>query len=223
MDPFNIIQQDINSELERARQKLETRDDMINDKRGINVEIFNSLGAEVSNILIKVRETIVDVDLVIQKTSENPSRFMISPAEIQNRIQFSKTTKTTINMFDSKLKTQNKHNFNQFTQANQSFDPTNFDSYGGNHVQAQEEHMDALEQLGTSVEMALHLGKEINSELKDQQQMLVSLEGNIDSVSDAMKKVTDQIKNIIENEGKTPTYLVAVLSIIFIVLLFFLI
>ena len=64
------------------------------------------------------------------------------------------------------------------------------------------------------------LARQISNELDDQKQIIIELDEGIDSASDAMKSVTDQIKKVIENEGKLPTGIAFVLALILIILLF---
>ena len=66
----------------------------------------------------------------------------------------------------------------------------------------------------------MQLSKMIKNEIEEQNQLILDLDENIDNAHTAMRKVTDQITQLIDNEGKTPTYLVAVLSLVLILMLF---
>ena len=69
----------------------------------------------------------------------------------------------------------------------------------------------------------MQIGSQIKDELESQKLLIEDLDQGVQNATEAMKKVTDQIKDIINSEGKTPTMLVAILSVVFIILLFFVI
>ena len=52
MDPFYLIKQEILTDAEHADELLETRSDMINDHRGVNIEAFKKLGVQISNEIL---------------------------------------------------------------------------------------------------------------------------------------------------------------------------
>ena len=218
--------QELNSDMDMVSNKLDTRDDMIGDQRGINVNIFENLGHEIESLLNKVHAGMRDVDSVLEKVQQDRQKFQVSDLELQNRLNFSKKTKDQIAMCEKRLSEQNKHkfmnSFNQNLDGNNNFN----DSYGqngGQSAQMYEENQEVIDSIADNVTAGLLIGRTINKELEDQQRLLATLDDGVDNAADAMKKVTDQIKDIIESEGKTPTMVVAILSIAFIVLLFFVI
>ena len=81
----------------------------------------------------------------------------------------------------------------------------------------QEEQIDLI---GDQVKMQKQIGLQIIDTIRDEGQQLLEFEHDITTANDAMTAVTKQIVTLIENEGKTPTYLVAILSVILVLMLF---
>ena len=228
MDPFILIVQELNTDLDSVRNKLDTREDMIHDPRGINMNIFENLGKEIEQLLTKIKSSMIDVDSVIDKLQTNGQEFQLPEIELQNRINFSQTMKEEIKKLENQL-IQQKNNQNlqkrvNFADRTSNFGSTQSDDNEGNQsMQLYEENQDIIDSISDNVTAGLIMSRTINKELEDHQKLLADLDGDVDNATEAMKKVTDQIKEIIESEGTTPTCVVALLSIAFIVLLFFVI
>ncbi|EAY17054.1 hypothetical protein TVAG_297330 [Trichomonas vaginalis G3] len=225
IDPFIVAQQDVISDMEKINTLLSTRNDMIHDSRGINVDIFNNLGVQSQNLIQNVKENLSDLDGAFQQILKNPSRFDISESELTNRKNFLASYNQKLAQFENQLNEQNSHQFPQYMSNIQGY--PSYDSEknpkGDQQSQLYQEHSEQIDAIADNVTAGLLLGRTINAELADQEQLISALDDDVTNASEAMQKVTKEIKALIEAEGKTPTCLVCILSVIFIVLLFFVI
>lgn len=226
MDPYIVIQQEVINEVAETKNLIETRDDMLNDTRGINLIVFKDLGYKTSLHIKNVISLINDINETIKKIQQNPERFNISSEELSNRINWIQKITQEINQLSEKLEVQSNDKRVIFVPAKIQDDreDTVFlpirESNQATMYETQEEQIDQIEE---TVKMQKNLAKEISSELDDQQEILLNLDNGIDDVNMAMKSVTNQIKRLIDEEGKTPVMLICILSIVLVVLIFFLI
>lgn len=222
MDPYYLIQQEVLTGMEHLREILETREDMINDSRGINLEVFKTLGMQLSNEVTNVGNLVHDIEDSVEQIKANPSQFQISESELANREKFIADALSSLSDIDTKAKTQSTNQKITFHGSNTNYN----EKENGNRSQFQRDQMieqreEQLNMIEETVEMQLTYAREIDNELADQQEVLLALDENIDSAAEAIKDVTARIKQLIENEGKIPTMLVCILSIILVILLFF--
>ena len=224
MDPFYLIKQEILTDAEHADELLETRSDMINDHRGVNIEAFKKLGVQISNEILSMQQILKDIEESIEHVKENPDDFQIEQNEIESRENFCSEMKSKISEIEQKLKDQSNNQKVIFHQSN--FNDNNIHD-NKSHISQNnqeslmlEDHAEQLNNIQESVNIQLQLAKEINNEFDDQRELIIELDDNITSAEDAMKNVTNQIKGIIEKEGKVPTGLAFALSIVLILLIF---
>lgn len=224
IDPFILAQQDSLSDMNKVQNLLETRDDMIRDTRGVNVDIFHNLGVQISNYLQKLKTNYTDMEAAMKQVTNNPGNFDISNTELNNRFNFLTNMGKKLKEYDDTLKKQNSHQFPQYLPNTQGF-PTIDDNerLGDQQSQLYQEHAEQIDAIADNVTAGLLLGRAINAELADQEHIIAALGDDVENASDAMKRVTNQINALMEAEGKTPTCLVFILSIVFIILLFFVI
>ena len=224
MDPFYLIKQEILTDAEHADELLETRSDMINDHRGVNIEAFKKLGVQISNEILSMQQILKDIEESIEHVKENPDDFQIEQNEIESRENFCSEMKSKISEIEQKLKDQSNNQKVIFHQSN--FNDNNIHD-NKSHISQNnqeslmlEDHAEQLNNIQESVNIQLQLAKEINNEFDDQRELIIELDDNITNAEDAMKNVTNQIKGIIEKEGKVPTGLAFALSIVLILLIF---
>lgn len=229
MDPFYLIKQEITTDVEHIQELTDTRNDMIHDPRGINLDVFKNLGIQANNEIISVNSLIKDTEESIEHVKANPSNFpQVSEIELQNREKFCQEIKEEIKKYEETIKEQSTR-VNQSAQyikqissvASNGFE--NIDGPSNNNNQELtflEQHDEQINQIDEMAKTQYQLARQISNELDDQKQIILELDEGIDSASDAMKSVTNQIKQIIENEGKLPTGIALVLAIILIILLF---
>lgn len=220
MDPYYLIQQEVLTGMDRLREILETREDMINDPRGINMDVFKTLGFQLSNDTSNVENLLRDIEDSLAQIKTNPEQFQITESELASREKFVNQTNKELADISERAKNQSLNHKITFSlpTPSPSEAPTRSSGQQSQMLEHREEQLNMIEE---TVAMQLSFAREIDNELADQQQVLLSLGDNIDNASEAMKNVTAQIKRLIENEGKVPTMLVIILSITLIILLFF--
>lgn len=206
--------------MDRLREILETREDMINDPRGINMDVFKTLGFQLSNDTSNVENLLRDIEDSLAQIKTNPEQFQITESELASREKFVNQTNKELADISERAKNQSLNHKITFSlpTPSPSEAPTRSSGQQSQMLEHREEQLNMIEE---TVAMQLSFAREIDNELADQQQVLLSLGDNIDNASEAMKNVTAQIKRLIENEGKVPTMLVIILSITLIILLFF--
>ncbi|OHT04673.1 hypothetical protein TRFO_27748 [Tritrichomonas foetus] len=228
MDPFYLIKQEILTDIEHIHELIDTRNDMIHDHRGINIDVFKKLGAQMTNESTAVRGLLKDIKESIDHVRANPEQFQVSELELNNRTSFVQNTENELNEIDEKIKDQSNNQkvlYKSNFESKSTIDNNNNFEGNPNNGNAQssllEEHAEQINMIEESVSMQLQIAREIGHEFDDQQEIIIQLDENITSADEAMKSVTAKIKNILENEGKLPTSLAFGLSILLIILLFF--
>lgn len=223
MDPFYLIKQEIEIDMEHIEELADTRDDMIHDPRGINIEVFNNIELQIANEITTVNGLIKDTNEAIQQVRDNPSEFpQVTSTELSQRSSFCSEIKDRVHKIEKKIKDQASH----VTSKSSYFQPTSLnpradDTLSRNNLELAIEHDDQrLENLIVEVQNQLEMAKNVKQEIDDQEPILLDLNENIDSASEAMQNVTRQINQFLENEGKVPTTIAFVLAIILIILIF---
>lgn len=221
MDPYFLLQKQVISSVENIREIINNRRDMLSDPRGVNVDIFNTLGVKMLNEINDVRTSLKDISESIEQVRNNPELFHISDFELSNRDKFVQNVHNDLDKMEEEMKFQSS---NQKVQPNKrSEGGVSMNSSGFDHQDQMQMHQERLDVIGKNIDMQLQLTKEIKNEMDEQNQIILDLEDGVDNASTAMKKVTQQITQLIENEGKLPTMLVFGLSLLLILMIFFII
>ena len=225
MDPYYILKQEIDSSIQKLKNLLSNREDMLNDNRGINVEIFNSLGIQMSNDITKLRVSLKDISDSIAVVRNRMEDFDISEVTLNQRDVDIKRIVDQVNNIESEILKQSSrlsmsYRHTSFTN-NSTFNQT--EPSNNQHSMLQVNRDQQINYIAETAQMSLQISREIMNEFDDQHKLILTIDNDMVNVQDAMKKVTNQIKGIIENEGKMPTYTVAILSIVLILLLFWVI
>lgn len=231
MDPFYLIKQEITTDVEHIQELVDTRNDMIHDPRGINFDVFKNLGIQATNEINSVYSLISDTEESIEHVKANPSNFpQVSETELQNRSNFCQEIREEIKKYEEQIKEQSSHvsQSAQYIKQISSVASNGFENLGtlpndndnDQNLAFIEQHDEQINQIDEMAKTQYQLARQISNELDDQKQIIIELDEGIDSASDAMKSVTDQIKKVIENEGKLPTGIAFVLALILIILLF---
>ena len=219
MDPYYLIRQEVVTGTNHLRELLDTRTDMLNDPRGINVEVFQTLGIQLANEVQKVKGLVRDIEDSIDQINANRSNFQISDVELSSRVQFIKQTVSDLSEIEERMKQQSMNERVAFHPVNTQ------DSHDESERVPRQEQLlvdrqEQIELIEQNVNAQLHYAKAIDRELEEQQEIMLTLDGNIDNAHEAMKDVTQRIKTLIENEGTVPTTIVVILAIVLIFLLF---
>ncbi|OHT01469.1 hypothetical protein TRFO_31695 [Tritrichomonas foetus] len=218
VDPYFLNQKEVITSVTQLRQMLSDRDDMLHDLRGVNPDVFKSVGNNMLKELQQARNLLQDIRDSINIVRSNPSRFQISEMELNNRDSFYQSSIKELEDIETQMNTQTANQRVQFTfqpvpipQEEISPNPT---------FQLEQRHEEKIDQIADNVNEQLQIGKMIIDEIEEHSKIIIDLDNGIDNANDAMKKVTNQITQLIENEGKVPTLLVAGLSLALIVMLF---
>lgn len=224
IDPYFLNQKEICTNINQLKQMLGDREDMLHDPRGINPEVFKNVGLNMQKQIHESRSLLQDIKDSIVAVRSNPSRFQISEVELNNRESFYGISMNTLNDIEAQMNTQTSNQKIQFSfqpvPENSPISGDNFNLPPPSQYQMQQSRQEQIEQLAVAVDEQMELSKMINQTIDEHNKIIIDLDENIDNATTAMKKVTAQINQLIENEGKTPTYLVAVLSLVLIIMLF---
>ena len=219
MDPYYLIKMEVTTGAAHLRELVETRDDMLGDARGINPEVFRTLGIQLTNEIAKVSGLVQDIEETIEQVRANPTSFGISNSEITAREEFVKEMKSELSHIEERAKEQAMNQRVVFhVQANDRSEHGTGPMEGQTQVLAERE--ETINLIEENVNMQLLVAREIDTELESQREIMFALDENIDNAHDAMQEVTRRVKQLIENEGTVPTTIVVLLSIALVVLLF---
>lgn len=219
MDPVPILQQEIDISMTKLRKNLANRDDILADKRGGNVDNFNMLGIQMMNDTRYLRTSLADISESIETVKKHMEDYNISEATLIQREQYVKHNLEEITKIEESIQAQNNR-ISTMKKSQAYAGPQTFSNSGNQQTLEQLVRQDQLEELYSSVSSQKVIANQIKSELDDQKILIDQLDDDVTNAEEAMKKVTKEIKKLLEIEGKTPTLLVFVLSIIFIILLF---
>ena len=228
MDPVPIIQQDLDQTLLNMKRLLLDREDMLNDPRGGNIEIFNSLGVQISNDAASARSILQDIQESIAAVRGGRCDLNISEPVLQQREMYVSSTLNQISKIETEVTVQNSkasqiRKSNVFSTSNFSNNNESFGQIGDENQLVSISKQERLLQLEKDAQMGVQISTQIVNELQSQKTLIEDLDQGVTNATEAMEKVTNRIKDLIESEGKTPTLLVAGLSVAFIILLFFVI
>lgn len=231
IDPYFLNQKEVVTSVNQLQQMLSDREDMLHDSRGVNPDVFRTVGNNMQKEIQQTRNLLQDINDSIKVVRTNPSRYQITEAELNNRESFYNNTIQELNDIENKMNTQTSNQRVQFTfqpvpqdtsLPTNNYNPSsNYNSNGqAPQYQFQQHQEEQIDQLSVAIDQQMQLSKIIKDEIEEQNRLILDLDENIDNAHTAMKKVTNQITQLIENEGKTPTYLVAILSLVLIFMLF---
>lgn len=229
MDPVPIIQQDIDATINNMKWNLQNREDMLADPRGGNIDVFTALGIQILNDAQRVRTTLQDIQSSVAAVRNHTCDVQLSEQVLQQRETYIRMTSDVISKIEKEIASQSQRSSNMrrvpmFGQAQQGGNGFEDVPENGNSSQLATLTKDErILQLERDAQLGLQIGTEIRNELDSQKQLLADLDDGVTNATEAMEKVTKQIKDIINSEGKTPTMTVAALSVVFIILLFFVI
>jgi hypothetical protein len=229
VDPVPIIQKEIDATVNKMMADLQNRKDILNDPRGGNIDVFTAIGIQISNDVQIVRTTLQDIESSINAVRNHTSDIQLSEQVLQQRETYIRMVRGIVTKIENEIASQNQqsmrlrndHLFSQKTEAGNGFE--NVPENSGSFQQATMTKDERILQLERDAQLNYQVGVAIKNELHSQKQLLVDLDEGVTNATDAMEKVTKQIKDIIDAEGKTPTMTVALLSVVFIILLFFVI
>jgi chromosome segregation ATPase len=216
-DPYYLGQREVATGITELRSLLDNRADILSDARGGNPEIFSAIGVRMSDQLQTIRSLLRDIAATIDQVHANRTQFRVSDSELATRQNFVVQSKREIDEIESQMQAQTasqKHHFHSFTPV---APPAPFD--GPSQAQLQIYQEEQIDRIAETVQIQKHIGKEIVREFDEQHELMLRLDEDMESATSAMRKVTQQITQLIDNEGRAPTYIVAVLSIVLIFML----
>jgi len=221
-DPYYLSQREVVTGISTLRSQLQNRDDILTDSRGGNHEVFKSLAAQMRDGIRTVRNILEDLSGAISQVQSNRAYFKISDAELCNRERFLADSREQVDDIEKRMADQTASQKLQFSvSAFQPVSPVGIPSreLGPGQMQLQLYQEEQIEKIADTVRVQKQLGREIGHAIDEQRDMIVAIDAGINTADAAMKQVTQRITQLIENEGKVPTYLVAVLSVILILML----
>ena len=221
IDPYFLNQKEVSTSISHLRQMLADREDMLHDVRGVNPEVFKSVGINIQKELQQARNLLQDISDSIQMARSNPSRFQINDVELNNRDYFYNSSMKELDDIENQMNVQTSNQRIQFTFQPVPISPVpQEDIIPNQQYTLQQRQEEQIDQIALAVNEQKEIGKMIINEIDEQRQIIIDLDENIENASQAMKQVTNQISKLIENEGKVPTLLVAGLSLVLIFMLF---
>ena len=211
VDPYFLVKQEIEKSISKLHQDLAIREDMT---QGGNRDIFRSIGIDMDTSINFIRSSLSDINETIQKCRMDP-KWGLSHSELEQRDQFVRSIQLEIQEIERRMGSQTI----QFPSS--QYQPSkSSNSYQSASLQLQAHHEQKISQIQEAVRMQHQLANEISHDLDEDKLILNDIDSRMDNANDAMKAVTEQITQLIEQEGKTPTLLVFGLSLVLIFLLF---
>jgi hypothetical protein len=222
MDPYFQSHRDVVMGISQLHSMLDNRTDILNDPRGGNPEIFRTIGSEMSNAILALRDQLKEIGATVRIVRANPARFSLSETQVKEREQFLSSTLREIDEIELQMNGQTSNQRSQFHVS--SFEPISPIPASGSRAPVHElvlapHQEEQLDMIAENVRIQKHIGTEISNTLDEQREMIIELETGIDDAHTAMTKVTQQITQLIDHEGRVPTYLVALLSVVLILML----
>lgn len=210
IDPYFLAKKEIEEGIFKLKQDLQIRDDMA---QGGNSDIFRSIGIEMETSINFINNFLSDIRQSIIKCQNEPG-WNISSIELAQRTQFVQSTEKEIQDIEKRMNVQSIR-FPSVSNNNSK----NINS-SQSSLQLQARHEEKLSQIHQAVKIQHQMAKEIAADLEADKKVIEGLNQRMDSADQAMKAVTKEIITLINEEGKTPTMLVIILSLVLIFLLF---
>lgn len=214
-DPYYLAKHEIEQNINLLKDKFQMREDMIHDNRGANPLIFDNLRLEMQDLINKIFLSTEAIEDIIPQLEADPSKYSLSDNEILDRKNFLSEAKKITTEIEIKMNSQTLFNQNIISNHHPNDEQT--------ALQLEERHHAQLDQIFEISKQNHQIALEIDHQLDDDSRILNEIDVRMDNTGESMKQVTQQIKNLIEEEGKTPTCLVLILSLVLILLLFFVI
>lgn len=222
MDPVPMLQQEIDSMINKLHSSLGNRDDMLNEPRGGNIEVFNTIGISMLNNITSIRESLNDIEQSIRVVRQNFNDYNITETLLLQRENYVKERRREVDTIEQGIALQNEKKTNLIKS------PMNSESNNMNYRDGKEaltllDNTTLLENLHRDTIAQMHISQSIVSSLQDDEKLLDDLSNDMDNVQNSMKNLTRRISRLIEQEGRTSTYIVIILAIAFLFLLFMLV
>jgi hypothetical protein len=218
-DPYYLGQREVVTGITELRSLLDNRADMLSDPRGGNPEIFKSIGARMADQLHTLRSLVRDIVATVEQIHANRAQFRVSDAELAARQNFVVQSKREIDEIEHEMQAQTANQ--KHHRHASAFPPVAPAAPADGPAQAQLQvyQEEQIDKIAETVQIQKQIGKEIVREFDEQHQLILQLDDDMETATSAMQKVTQQITQLIDNEGRAPTYLVAVLSVVLIFML----
>jgi hypothetical protein len=225
VDPYYLSQREVVTGISSLRSMLDNREDILTDSRGGNREIFKSIGGRMRDGLNTVRNLLQDIAATIRQVKSNRSFFKVTDGELLNREKFVLESQQELEDIERRMADQTNNQKMPFSvsafQTTEISDrePGSGTFSGAGQVRLQVYQEEQIQRITDTVRLQKTIGNEIIHAIDEQHQMIIELDAGIDTADGAMKQVKQRITQLIASEGKFPTYLVAVLSLILILML----
>jgi syntaxin 6 len=221
VDPYYLSQREVVTGISSLRSMLGNREDILTDSRGGNPEIFKSIGDRMRDGLQTIRGLLDDITATIRQIESNRSFFKITDSELQTRKTFVAESQHELEDIERRTSDQSANQKMQFSVS--AFQPvvgsTRELGSGPGQIQLQVYQEEQIDRIADTVRMQKMIGHEIIHAIDEQHQMIIEIDAGVDTAEAAMKQVTQRITQLIASEGKVPTYLVAVLALVLVLML----
>jgi methyl-accepting chemotaxis protein len=223
MDPYYLSAKEVSTCLTDLQSMLQHRTDILNDPRGGNPDLFTNLGSKMSESVSTLHGLLRDIGAAIQQIRANPFQFRISDHELATREQFLSESLRQVETLETEMNNQATQQRNQIRIS--AFQPiatvphAHHEAEPMNELRYEARQEAQIDELVETVRVEKHLGQAIVNALEEDRLMILDLDNGVDNAQTAMKKLTEQITQLIDNEGRVPTYLVAILSVVLIFML----
>lgn len=239
-DPYYVARDEIEGVIAKARDMHREWNKLLHSENTARHPRFQHLHAELSGDLRQIDYDLQDIAATISMVEENRARFQISDVEIVNRKGFVSKGQATIRELQqsvaeaqSKLeadkrqlligkqqgRAENERHVQQITRDN--------DAFLGRQKQVQMDIMtqqdETLEQIATSANRLQSAAHSINNEIKEQNEMLVKLDEDIDREAEKLNFVMKRMGLLLKTSDSKQLCLILGLAALMVVLIFLLI
>lgn len=217
-DPFFLIRQEIQDSVHELQQRM-SRFHGLTAANPERKKIAQSVEEGCDSLAWQLTE----LDTAVDRASENPQRFNLTPEEISSRRRWVANTRRQVEGMKETLKTATAAPppppvESRAIAANQNFLNNQYQSQQ-TMIKKQDLDLDDIEQ---AVIRIGRQGREIGNELHEQGVMLEELDQDVDTTSSRLKAAQKKMSEIIKKSGSnTQLVLIVALIIILIVLAVF--
>lgn len=232
-DPYYAAQNEIEDTVRKAvylfqkwRAQLVTNGGAYNSTTGRSSNSLKLLEDELVPELRQITFDLEDIKTTIQVVEKNPTRFQVTPAQLQQRKRFLEETTKTVQGIQNTLAQQissspQTSHVSSATSTNlHARNRTFMDSHSNHHQVLLQQQDEQLEELALSADRLHQTAVVINEELEDQQRMLTELDEDIDREAERMSFVMRRMSRLLKTTDTRQLCLVLWLVLIVIVLFF---
>ena len=241
-DPFFVVREEVQKALTNVNDLYGRWKQLVDEPDSVGKEEYTWILNEINNNVRSIEWDLEDLTETINIVESNPTKFQLSPKDIEERRYFIKSIKSSIMAIKSDLKSSeassklennaratlvsSKYNKNKYERLDNDIIQSNQRYINEQHMQQKllvSQQDSQLEHVGHSVGVLKSMGHQIGDELDDQALILDELGHEIEETNSKLQTVLLRVEKMLRlADDKKQTYVLIglIIMLIIVVVLF---